>query len=132
MKSGTSVYVPEYDNNLSACTCEYQGRWEMSQVCRCHQASTLTLREVRELLQEYGDHSAKEHTHCYNECHGSLNLCQFHQVDPDKIKEVLTLKQELRQSILAASEDFGHKTEGCSDGWSCPLVSPTPPRCSRS
>ena len=22
---------------------------------------------------------------------------------------------------------FRHQTEGCSDGWSCPLVSPTPP-----
>ena len=36
----------------------------MSHVCHCHQASTLTQREVRELLQEYGDQSAKEHTHC--------------------------------------------------------------------
>ena len=66
---------------------------------------------MRELLQEYGDQSAKEHTHCCDECHGSLDLCQFHQVDPDEIKEVLTLKQEFGQSNLAASEDFKNKIQ---------------------
>ena len=45
MKWGTSVYVPEYDDDPAACTCEYQGPWEMSHVCHCHQASTLTLLE---------------------------------------------------------------------------------------
>ena len=83
----------------------------MSHVCHCHQASTLTLREVRELLQEYRDQSAKEHTHCCDECHRSLNLCQFHQVDADEIKEVLTLKQEFGQSNLAASDDFKKKIQ---------------------
>ena len=71
----------------------------------------LTLQEVRELLQEYGDQSAKEHTHRCDECHGSLNLFQFYQVDPDKIKEVLTVKQEFGQSNLAASEDFTKKIQ---------------------
>ena len=52
MKWGTSVYVPEYDDDPSACTSEYQGPWEMSHACHCSQGSTLTLREVRELLQE--------------------------------------------------------------------------------
>ena len=83
----------------------------MSHVCHCHQASTLTLREVHELLQEYGDQSAKEHTHCCNEYHRSLDLCQFHQVDPDEIKEVLTLKQEFWQSNLVAYEDFKNKIQ---------------------
>ena len=83
----------------------------MSHVCHCHQASTLTLREVRELLQEYRDRSAKEHTHCCDECHGSLHLCQSHQVDADEIKEVPTLKQEFGQSNLAASEDFKKKIQ---------------------
>ena len=77
----------------------------MSHVCHCHQVSTLTLREVRELLQEYGDQSVKEHTHCCDEGHGGLNLCQVHQVDTDEIKEVLLLKQEFGQSNLAAPED---------------------------
>ena len=84
MKWGTSVHVPEYDDDPSACTCEYQGPWEISHVCHCHQARTLTLREVRELLQEYRDQSVKEHTHCCDECHGNLDLCQFHRVDPDE------------------------------------------------
>ena len=111
IKWGSSVYVPEHDDDPSACTCEYQGRWEMSHVCHCLQASTLTLREVRELLQEYRDQSAKVHTHCCDECHGNLDLCQFHQVDPDEIKEVLTLKQEFGQSNLAASADFKKKIQ---------------------
>ena len=111
MKWGTSVYVPEYDDDPSACTCEYQGPWIMSRLCHCHQGSTETLREVRELLQEYGDQSGKEHTHCCDECHGSLHLCLFHQVDPDEIKVVLTLKQEFGQSNLGASEDFKKKIQ---------------------
>ena len=78
----------------------------MSHVCHFHQASTLSLREVRELLQGYGDQSAKEHTHCCDECHVNLDFCQFYQVYPDEITEVLTLKQEFGQSNLAASEDF--------------------------
>ena len=78
----------------------------MSHVCHCHQASTLTLREVRELLQEYGDQSTKEQTHCCDECHGNLDLCQFYKEDPNEIKEVLTVKQEFGESNLAASEDF--------------------------
>ena len=81
----------------------------MSHVSQCHQASTLTLREVRKLLQEYCDQSLKEHTHCCDDCRGGLDLCQFHQVDSDEIKEVLTLKQEFGQSNLAASEDFRKK-----------------------
>ena len=60
MKRGTSVYVPEYDDDPSACTCEYQGLWGMLHMCQCHQASTLTLRKVRELLREYGDESVKD------------------------------------------------------------------------
>ena len=111
MKWGTTAYVPEYNHDPSTCTCEYQGPWEMSHVCHCHQASTLTPREVRELLQEYGDQSVKEHTHSCDECHRSLDLCEFHPVDPDEIKEVLTLKQEFKQSNLAASEDFTKKIQ---------------------
>ena len=83
----------------------------MSQVCHCDQASTLTLREVRELLQEYGDQSVKEHTDCCGGCHGNPDLCQFHQVDRDEIKEILTLQKESRQSNLAASEDFKKKIQ---------------------
>ena len=78
----------------------------MSHVCHCHQASTLILQEVRELLQEYGDQSVKEHSHRCDDCHRNLDLCQFHQVDPDEIKEVLTLTQEFGQSNLPASENF--------------------------
>ena len=52
MKWGTSVYVLEYDDDPSACTWENQRPREMSHVCHCHQASTPSLREVRELLQE--------------------------------------------------------------------------------
>ena len=111
MKWGTSVYIPENEDDPLACTCEYQGPWEMSHVCHCHQASTLTLQKVRELLQEYGNQSVKEHTHCCDECHGSLDLCQFHRLDPDEIKEVLKLKQEFGQSNLAASEDFKNKIQ---------------------
>ena len=66
---------------------------------------------MRELLQEYGDQSVKEHTHCCDECHRNLDLCQFHQVDPDEIKEVLTLIQEFGQSNLASSEDFKRKIQ---------------------
>ena len=80
-------------------------------MCHCHQASTLTPREVRELLQEYGDQSVKQHTHSCDECHRSLDLCEFHPVDPDENKEVLTLKQEFKQSNLAASEDFKKKIQ---------------------
>ena len=70
MKWGTRVYVPEYNDDPSACTCEYQGPWEMSPVCHCHQASTLTLQEVRELLQEYSDQSGKEHTEAVPRTYG--------------------------------------------------------------
>ena len=116
MKWGRSVYVTEYHADPSACTCAYRGPCEMSHVCHCQQASTLTLREVRELLQEYGDKSGKEHTYCYNERHGSLDICHFHQVEPDKIKEVLMLKQECGQSNLAASEDFRNKIQELNFG----------------
>ena len=80
----------------------------MSYVCHCHEASTLALREVCQLLQEYGDLSVKEHMHCCDECHGNLDLCQFHQVDPDEIKEVLTLNKSLGKAT-GGFEDFKKK-----------------------
>ena len=73
----------------------------MSHVCHCHQASTLTLREVHKLLQEYGNQSKNE----------NLDLRPIHQVDLDEIKEVPTLKQEFGQSNLVASEDFKKKIQ---------------------
>ena len=58
-KWGTSIYVPEYNNDRSGCTCEYQGPRQMSHVCHCNRASTLTLREVSKLLQKWAIKAGK-------------------------------------------------------------------------
>ena len=99
MKWGTSVYIPENNDDPSACICEYQGPWEMSHVCYCHQASTLTLREVHERLQEYGDVSAKEHTHCCDECHGSLDSVNFTKWILTRSKKYLHSSSSLGKAI---------------------------------